>query len=620
MISTIYSMPHSDIETDFKPEITVDEVIQKLKIDPEIKKQLEATIRLNFAGAKRYFSLDFKDLTNLAVLIVRNLYNQPTDALQASYQKMFFDNEVTIAVPTVTGLPFVFTMKVPTIISAHGKITQQKKYHYDVNMQGVFASRTQIKLSIVTPFDHQQITAGHDKNVQVVLPIRAEIMMHSEGDSIEVQLKPEVAPKQRLVHYSTWPYTSIYDILSMQPVSQEKKTQYITRREPTKFESVVGDKSTGIAYKVKFQSQKKHWDTKTLLEQMARQDLTAFLAFPTSIMGMEQSSLDITYEPSTSSTKYVKFTASFARKFVQEEETSSEEHREDVNRAVPSNKRPEESAQRMEEFLKKVTTGIKHVTAGSVDLRLRFERQNDQIEYLSTVAVAISPVDVTSGVLAYFRKHAPQQKDWELAFDGSVRMPFTPISNIREAMPEKFEAKVRSLINYGEKIENGAEIVLQSRMEQTPEYRDFINKQHKPTHGKELARAILKAGILDQQTWTVEWKNVGPVAKNMTYQVYSVLRHLGYPYMSEDVLVHNSERKNAQLRLRVSPDLETVTLNLETPVANVKFQDIRLNPYVANLIAINPMQTPYDRLEKAVPTEHEGKYLNSWLFGLGIRK
>lgn len=609
----------------YTQEQTIQQIIEKLNVEGYFQEKLEGSLRLDWVGSKRYYAFDNNTVEVLAEE-AKELLGKLKSGYNFAYQKMHNDLEVTIAIPTASGLPFVYTYKTPSVVSVSGnmKIRQNVEQKpgqsqwlcaaLSTNMEVVYSTRLQARLTIVTPFDHQQYVAGHDRNIQAILPIHGEIDVDTLTQRVQVQLKPSESHARRLLHYSSWPYTSQQSILSIQPLAEEKNTLYIHKRKPLTFETILGDETTGVAFRVKAQTEKKRMDLKTIYEVMEHQNFISILALPATDIGLEQTSFDLFYEPESSSAKTITFTASYANGKELKYEQSSEEQDTSSNSALPSAKEVNSKVRRTE-FLRKVQSGIKEATGHVVDLGLEIQGQHKTAQFVATVAAAKSPVAIKSRVLVYLRKSVPEQKNFELAFDGSARVPFTPISSVQHALRDESKVEVRAKLNYGEQASNGAHIYVTGKFEQSDDYRQYFERQQQARNlllsGQQLTEAIKYADVLDHHTWTVEYQKVGPVAKNMTYQVYSILRHLAYPYMSENPLPEISQQQSAtiQTQLWISPDMETLNVTIKAPVGNTLFQNIRPSIFVAEILAVNPMQSPLQRLGKVILSQkYDGKF------------
>lgn len=615
-------------------EFSYEKIAQILNLESRITKQLEGNVLINWAGTKRFYTFDNHTIELLPQQL-REWAHLLQNGKTFNYQKMYNQHSITIALPTATGLPFVYSLNVPTLISANGKVRvhvqQQSQQQQQQQQQGPFAipqainvtsdvqlvysSRAQAKISFITPFDHQRYIAGHDRQVQFALPLRAKIDLDVQNRRLRAEVKPLSQNKEyNIFHYSTWPYTARQDILDFKPLSQNSHTQKIQVRQPQRFEQQYGEKSTGIVVRLQGETEKKWVDFKTMYETAQRHNIISALLYPTSEQTIEHTKIDLYFDAKRSSAQSVILTAAFDQsdKHQQQQEQQLQQGQ---NRASPSSQSVD-SQKRRQEFLQRAKQGIKDASAQVIDLGLEIQGQKS-VQYVATVAYASSPVDEQSRLLSYLRKVNNNQQ-YEICLDAQSQMPQTPLVNFAKALEYDQEGQVRAQLNFGEQCQTGAKVILGGKLQRSQERKQYLQRhpltqlaKQQMEKGYKLQPAqqqiAKEANVLDQYYFTMKYENIPESIKNMTYQVYSVMRHLGYPYMSEDPVTQNEQGK-VNLKVNFAADLKSVDVNIQSPVGDSLFHNIRLNPYVSKALTVHPMYSSARRIvSAALGAQYDGE-------------
>lgn len=146
-------------------------------------------------------------------------------------------------------------------------------------------------------------------------------------------------------------------------------------------------------------------------------------------------------------------------------------------------------------------------------------------------------------------------------------------------------------------------------MQQTEERREYLRNhpmakkcEEQMQHGDYQLPACqnmtARANVMDLYTVTADFHNIPVSAKNMTYKLYSAIRHLAYPYLSENVYDVRNKEDRIELEARFAPDFKSMNTTLNTPRMNVEFTNMRVNRWVRPIIALHPTQSLAERLGK----------------------
>jgi hypothetical protein len=119
-----------------------------------------------------------------------------------------------------------------------------------------------------------------------------------------------------------------------------------------------------------------------------------------------------------------------------------------------------------------------------------------------------------------------------------------------------------------------------------------------------------KANILDLLHFTLKYSNVPNALLNSTYISYAAIRHLAYPYVTENIFPEDPQENQVEIYVRLNNNSSAFNLSIEAPLMNVNFTNVRLNPLVASLLQVNPQLPIVDRIGKlASPLYYERKII-----------
>lgn len=605
---------------------TVEKIHQLLNIQHQFKEQVEGNILLQMASAQRFFTFDNHTLEALP-----KQFDEIMQLLKTgkpfNYQKMYNRHVINVAFPTSSGLPFLFSIRAPTLIYANGKLQLQmtkptKSIQANMEMEMGYTTRCQAKISFITPFDHMRYIAGHDRNFQMMLPMKAELDLDLQTRHAKLEIKPLDENKEyKILHTSAWPYIAKHDILDFEPVSENKNTQIIHIREPQKIEKQFGDK---LRFRIEGQSEEKFLDFNMIYEKIKEHDFVSAFVYPTEEETIENSQYDLIFDAPRSSSKSIILTAAYDQLDRQQEAQQDSSS----NRASPSSNTVD-SQTRRQEFLRRVKSGIKESSSSVVDLGVQFQGQKSA-QYVATVAWASSPVDEKSSLIAYFRR-ADNEEKHEICLDARSRIPEVPVVDFHQALQQEPKIHVEAKVNYGEKCQTGSKMTLTGRLERSQERKEYLQKQSQSKQcEKEMTNenqllsgcrnATFNANLLDKYSFTVEYDELSKQVKNMTYQVYSFLRYLGYPYVSENPIVED-QQQSRKLELDVSfrPDLTSADVHVSSPYGNMQFHNIRVNKYARTLSVVHPTMNVAQRIGwSSTRQQQNGKYYMNQIDKLSV--
>lgn len=617
----------SQVQGKTEKGLTIETISNILNLENVPTKQLEGNLLVGITGFKRFFTFDNSTIQKLPVLL-KELTRELQNGKTFNYQKFFNEYSITIGLPTATGFPLVYTLNTPTLLSAKGKFKVQvmgeERKENDVfvlpdalnattEMVFEYSTRTQSKISFLTPFSHKRYVAGYDKNTQLELPVKKQFDLDLKNRHVKVQLMPlKENVKTKLFHYSTWPYVAVDNILEFKPLAESSKIYRVQTRQPQKYQHLLGDKEVGVVFSVEGESDKEYTNLGKFYQRFLKQGFVPALLASVTSEKIEQTTVDLYYDGEKSTAKSVVLTASY--EYSPTEQTTSGTQGGE-NKATTTIKTVD-SQTRKQEFLKKVKQGIKSSSAVVVDLGLQVLGKTNA-EYLTTVALATSPVDPLTRILTFARKNVNNKK-FEVCFDAVSRIPKVSTVDFTKVLQNDLKGEIEGKLLFGEECQSGSVITIVGDLKRSQERKEYLEKQPLVQQAKKESvsgyklqpsqeQVLKEVGLFDDYVFTVKYENVPEDVKNMTYQTYSVLRYLGYPYLSEN-LVSQTKAQPGQLELGVNltPDLKALNVYVYSPLGDSRFENILLNDYVSKGLTLHPMHSTIERIADVALNEKYG--------------
>jgi hypothetical protein len=95
------------------------------------------------------------------------------------------------------------------------------------------------KMGFVAPFESTRYIAALERDVLVNIPIRVAVNLDIENKRVDAALKPLNSNEyHKVLQWTTLPYTTKHDILSMKPASEDSNAKII-RPRPSKSVSLI---------------------------------------------------------------------------------------------------------------------------------------------------------------------------------------------------------------------------------------------------------------------------------------------------------------------------------------------------------------------------------------------
>ncbi|CAH0562009.1 unnamed protein product [Brassicogethes aeneus] len=564
-------------------------IARLLNLKADEREQLEGLLNIEIGSLQKLITFDNKTLEHLPSLI-KALEQQYEEGKTFRTTKFSNRDEIAFSFPTEMGFPFLYTYDKPTLVSVRGvsqasskpKIVNDKHIRLPESVTGkvdlhlVVSTKIKGKLSFITPFDHEQYSAGYDRVYQVNIPLRAKMDL----DVKEQQVKFEVEPlktdyeKVYLFHVSSWPYTSVHNIMSPLPLSRTNRQ--IMQNEQRNIDTIFGKKSTGMALHLKGNYENMPDLTWFNILQKAMQGQCAFLQNQ-----MQHAIYDITYIPKESSTK--KLAIHFGTQHKYKSKNNDDKH--DLSHLYNS---PHQSMAREQDFERKSGSSMRNADIASYDATFDFQG-HDNFKYTFTGAVAKSNVDPTSRVLFYFKKYSNSQDKhpYQFAISAKMHIPNKNELSVEDALKNEPNANAQVYMAFGREYQTSPKIKAEIEFSRNPSTKQNIIKH--PTYQKckeEMAAGNKQlhacaeltkwANRMDVMRVKLHHHNVNEELSTLTRSLYDVLR-FNYESMVQIEQLEKDHAEEFLYEFRANPDWRSVNASLKMQGQHITVDDVKVN-------------------------------------------
>ncbi|KAJ3639679.1 hypothetical protein Zmor_003023 [Zophobas morio] len=580
-------------------------VAKALGLQYEQREQLEGNLYLQMGTLQSIFSFDNHTVENLP-RIVQILEQELKRGKRYQQRKMLNMREASLAFPTALGLPFIYTYDKPMLIKVEYevKVTAQPpistgqnlqqpdtvKAEFDIN--AVVSGAIQTQLGIFTPFNHKRYSAGYNKHYQVVTPLTGKIDLNIQRQQLKVELQnPGSEEDVRLAYFDTLPYTSKHSIDDHKP-----NMKIIRSPHPYKFNTVVGDKSTGVAVYIHATSDK-IIDPTLLYERVKQQGLVAPMLKPYGD-GIQYGYLEIGISGEKSTTEQIVLHMGYQMDYQQNSPAQNDpEPAQQVN-AIPAF--ADDDVKRQKEFIDRVGRYINSPQVFVADAAVEFVGDS-KTKYSLTAGLAKSNVDPRSRFIAYVRQYNRREPEPQTVayVRADATIPNTNGLNMDYAMNMDTTSKVlvQALLqqHHHEVSRVHAHIKFsksQERLRYLKEQDEYIECQKQMKQGDTqlptCAKMTARANLLDKYSVKMTYLDIDPMIANATYKAYSVLRHYLYPRVQEDV-IDPYPTDHLTINGQFSPSLETVNGSLESGYGKAQAKDVPVSQMAREFLVPHPV-------------------------------
>lgn len=383
----------ADNSNDEYSPLTADKIIKLLKGKPGQNKPLEGQLLFEAVYGNRYIAFDEHTLKQWAQKL-RKEANQVRNGRNVNYAKIFNENDVKIAFPLESGLPFEYTDRQSTLVQVDGHVRVEYKPNSNDNnnddiseynnnngirvpdeikvnaeLKAVYSTVKQSSMSFINPNNRQRYTSGNDKNSQIYVPMRVSSYINTRTQEVKTDIKPLNENKQyKLLQMGSWPFTTRSKLFDLRPPTLSEHAKDINQRPVRQTKYAFGKKETGLALAIQGTHENDLSQIMSILSQLRKRDLTSLLMFGQDVMTSPQHySLNVILDAEKSSTKMVQFTLAYKHGQKQQQQQNEQQYnkhprargqsqKENENLAIPDNVDPN-SQSRREQLMRNAADG-----------------------------------------------------------------------------------------------------------------------------------------------------------------------------------------------------------------------------------------------------------------------
>lgn len=630
-----------------------------LDIQAEQVQELEAQILMKIAHTKRFLTFNNESIENLPQAVRRAAKNL-ANGHQFNATKWFNQEQITIAFPLATGLPFLFTYKTPSVMRAGGEIRLQtnpdwaqgnddeirapKSINATAEIDFLYATQTDARVGFLTLFDHQRYVAGVQKKIQARLPMRLSLSVDVTNDQVSAEMEPlDKKNDITLFHASCWPYTERRHIQAAYDNTKEVDTKLISVNDANEYDQRFGQASTGMVIHVNAKYEKEFIDGARVMEYLQRNDLVSLAMYTSALESNEYYQIRVELDNQKSQAQSVKVKMQFDSEASFENGEDKPKHPKDTtnpkNYAHPQNT-DANSKGRREQFMRNAGAGIANAQVNGVDASISFQGpQQKSAQYIATIAFANSKVNNQQRLLAFFSSNEAKNSNYQMCLHAEQYMPNVVQLNFKNALPQSENGTMRVELDFGDKCKNGQHVTIKAKMYQSNERQQHVAFSPLGKQCKEEMKqgnyqmpacqnATYQANVYDQYALSAEFENLSYKAKQGAFNIYAYLRHLGFAYADENVLKPEGKSKQVQGHISFAPNMRYANFSLDSAVVSTEWINVPV-PSWAKYLPVHPDNDVIDRLAyQATNGQSQGIYrlltfsiifLHSYLFNSLLR-
>nr|QDP42284.1 Vitellogenin 3 [Agasicles hygrophila] len=578
-------------------------IAKLLDLQPESDEVLEAFLLAQMGSQKGVISFDNRTIEGLTE-VIRQMEDEYQRGKEINYYKLSTE-EIAVAFPTETGIPFLFTYDRPSFIRIQGKVkasTQPKiaqkngiqlpeEIKLEADLEIVSSIKIQGRSSFVAPFNHQQYFAGFDQHWQLNLPVSIEATVDTEKMDAEIGFRMQSSKKFNVVHWATRPYISKRAVTNLAPLSTLPETKIIVQDDVQEFKATFGKKSTGIALKVTMQHKREFVDSIALGTIFVEQNPLDIFQTLWDSNTVQHSFINVEYIPEESSIKKTVIRLSYEQEYFPQPKSNSPREWT-LNENVPA-------TQRQAEIMREASASIKNVDVASIDVAVEFKGQQN-IKYIATGAVAKSNVDPKSRfMVSYKRISNGSPKPQEFHFDVKRSFPTRDTLNMEHALEMQPTGESKVNIRFGNTQEPLSKIAAHLQFNRTEEYVEFLKdlpmykqcKEEMKQGNKQLPACLnmtMSANLLDAVNVTIKHENLKPTMIGIIERYFHALQAFSGP--SAEIKNKDYELKENEITMKAHfhSDLYGLNVTVKTQKQKTIFSNIPVGEWTKQILVAHP--------------------------------
>ncbi|XP_018322689.1 vitellogenin-like [Agrilus planipennis] len=601
-------------------EFTAESIAKIMNMHPQQREELEGLLRYQLYGLSGMYS--FNNVTIREKLQdLKKLEQDLRAGIKLGNTKIVDNRKMIASFPMDMGFIFYYRLNKPLLVQIDGQITGTVQpqlvsgenivipdsVSFNADVRVTVARKVQARYGFLTQFDGHYYTAGNDDNLQLYAPL----VFKSHFDTKQKQLNVEVQMKEpekniRILQYSTYTYTSHSDYKLRKPLMEIENTK-IHNQGLVERQDVYGQNS-GMKFKVHqhWEEGKPEfkWNLHNLFKEGGMEELiNNYYELPT-----DHRRFNIEYQGNESQNKKMKMNLALKLTTkIRGNQKPTGGDSVDFNTIAQTPKQPQE---RLNDFYKKVSSGIHSPRIYVADADIQFIGQNTA-EFTTTIAVAASPVDEKVRGLFYYKKQpVPQsgQEPNQVVLMAQGKFPNTNGLNFEYALNFDPTSTLQVQAAFGKDIQSGEKINVNVQMKKSQRRIAYMKKNAE----YELKRSKAENGLdtMYPKTWaalTTQSNTMDTLYANIEYQHLSDST-LGVMQLILDTIDLNigeyknvtynkqgSERKT-NVHVDFYPDFQMANVTITTPEKEIEYERLPIANWLKPLVAVHPVFSVKERI------------------------
>jgi hypothetical protein len=544
---------------------------------------------------------------------------------QINYQKAIMLDDIIISVPTVTGIPVVWTLKAPALFSVQGHAKAESKdgqIKATATLKPVLLSRKEAALSFVEPLSMQRFSAGVVKHYQVYTPAKVEAKFDVDQQKASLTITPggdEDKKQIQIAHFHVTPFTQIKKLGDFQPLTKSgevKKVHY--QQKPRESEMTFGQKALGLKFRFEEKTEHSRSGFASWAERVQKHSPMSAAAFWAESPSNAPREYSIYYDQDQSETEQIKATIQVSSA---DKKTKGDQH--DIQtkpRSLISSLMGPDSAQKTQKKHQMVRSLEQASSGQAVTVEAEVQLKKDARQSSSsdrTYAASATIVKGTFGLnekasIHFERSEIPgyDSQSWELCAEAQAKFPTLPAYSFKDTIQSKVEAEAKAQVSYGQRCSQ-PQIKFQVQMERSEGQKQQAEQSTEAKQcrednrqGQELSpscrNATLQAATLNEYDIKIEYQQISDALKNATFHVEDLATAALYPYMSQDRL--HVQNKDGQIKIHAkvhqsNDEADYLNVRIEKPSANIHFTAIPFSQEAEIVFPLNARQSLLSRAQ-----------------------
>lgn len=583
---------------------SVEKIYKMLKMKPKTGEKLEGQVLLSAMSSRRMFAFDEETLKRAPELVSKML-EQLKNGKRINYSKFFYQDDVTIAFPMETGLPFVYRYRTPALVQVDGKvkvtttpnlvdemknkIRRPETANLNADVRVVYSTTTVNKVGFINPRTAQSYSAGILTKAQINLPLRTKVSIDMRNGKMETEIEPMKTDKTtNLVHLSSWPFTARKNIREPRPTAESKYSRLIHVRPAKTLNYVLGGDLLGSALTIEGKYETKINDLSYELKKLYTRDPLSLILLRQRSLSPEYYLFELKYNPEklpTSSKGTTKITAKYVSKSNDLNKSEKEDDKKQHPRSLKNkddlsmpDSTEADSEERRDQLLRDAGRGLKSPRTAVLDVAVELDYVKT-VNYAATVSYSVSKIEQKSRYLLFLSKRSLEQSEPKALY---LQVDMDYVNNpMVDDTKRDVSAKAEIKLVYGNPDKN-TKVRGTVQLGQSKDRKEMDSKTTKTE----------KTNGIDYMKTELYLETLTPMERGHTRPIYEYLKQLTQSNIKVERKSSDENSKNNKwtLELELADDKKTVSIKMSTPEKEIEWETVRVPEMVKRVLKVPKME------------------------------